>query len=133
MTALSIYNSHQDFKSIICSIVILAGGKCVLTDTSWMKPTQLLYCWFPVYTFSAECQSKSPLVERGSMYRNCSLIKSLNFSVDRPASEGTYVLVDIVGPHWVTVWVLREDVFKVWRDDGILLEPGNFIVGNGVS
>ena len=33
-TVLSIYNSSEDFKSMIGGIVILAGGKCVPMDTS---------------------------------------------------------------------------------------------------
>ena len=34
--------SSEGFKSMIGSIVILAGGKCVPTDTSLLKPAQLL-------------------------------------------------------------------------------------------
>ena len=158
----------------------------------WVKPAQLLRGWFPVYTFWAECQSKSQLVERGSTYGNCSSISGLNLSADRPSSDNflnhlmgiplsavaiptfmillrwicefwevccgfsngaeTFIIhipwnvilqssahmlwfvVNIVGhPLSHTAWVFQEDVFKVWRDDGILLEPCNFIVGNGVS
>ena len=54
-TVLSIYNSSEDFKSMIGGIVILAGGKCVPMDTSWMKSAQLLRSWYPVYTFQSEC------------------------------------------------------------------------------
>ena len=78
--------SSQDFKSMTGSIVILAGGKCVPTDSSWLKPAQLLGGWFPVYIFWAECQSKSQLVERGSTCENCSSISGLNFSADRRGS-----------------------------------------------